>query len=234
MKILFNKWVLLSVCMLIIIGTLLIGKQTDISNPNNKNNFQVSTFIEPLYFKIFTDSAKQIFSKNLELSYNFKNRNPFSLFIYKDVYSIFEYVVSIPAARQLMDIVRMDTLVETRRKKYNVIDIPSMKLYYSSDTVTLINKVILNIYGDSLQCKVKNDSIICIKLHLDNLVIRYDKNKPADIIFTPQNKSHNKLPIELIFLKKGTYLHILLISGYIVSGRIRENLYKDILNLKWN
>ena len=190
----------------------------------------MSLDMPPDYKYLFNDSAKQ--KLVLEETYTIKGRNPISVFYYDNKYSLLVYKINAQLNLSLKDLIQQDVVGKNRSRpiSYNELSFPNYKFSYAWDSVPIISKIIITIYGDSLSYFTNNKNISFCYLHLSSVFIRYKEDASWDIMLQKQNIITNNIPMEIVFYKMDYGLYILVVNNLHDSGPLDKKLPRILLD----
>jgi hypothetical protein len=74
------------------------------------------------------------------------------------------------------------------------------------------NRIFISLYGTDFRVNAKADSIADYYLNFKNLSIKYDINGAQEIYAEPTESADDKLPLELMLIKRSKRLYLLFLS----------------------
>ena len=188
----------------------------------------------------YSNLFKAEYKKDLKVmvSFNNKMKNTVSIFTLGDNYKIIVYKIGKVSSNSLMTLIKEYNGHPKVRKNYindneHYYGIPGPKDYNISCAYDSLNTRLTTIYatfeGDSLSTTIKNDSVICYYLMLNDFSISYKENGKVDIL-SECKKGNDIHPFNVLFLKKENDIYLLLMSPEIKGTILKHDEIYSLLN----
>jgi hypothetical protein len=222
-------WLLLTIGAIIWLVLLAVNYWNDESY-----NAKVITDTPSEFQDLFKDTV--LHELVLQQTYSIKGRNPLSYFSYQNNYSIIVTRFKVTANISIRELIEQDTkgLNKGRPTSYNELSFPGFNFAYAWDSIPVLKKLIITLYGDSLAYFTDNRALSYCYLHLSTILFRYEENSSWDIMLRNKSRMSANSPIITIFLKKSNALYFLIIGNINNNSAIDKRLPGRILNILHN
>lgn len=161
-----------------------------------------------------------------------KYRNPITRFYYKEKYYLQIYRIADSLARPLTQSLHISIMSSTapQNEYYFLDDQTSFKYLYNTNTTSRWKNVFLNLYGDDVRTLEKKDNKQHLLLQCRNFSIKYLKGASDDIFGEANNGIiNNRVSFELLFLKKGSSLYLIMLSSKDGNENFTYSILDDIV-----
>lgn len=166
--------------------------------------------------------------------YNSKVRNPISVTIFDEKYSVLIYKLTSDKYSNLNDIIEFEekNIDRSVGYTYSIIENNSNKFEWRAGIIKPEPKIYVTYSGDSVNFILKNSNIFNFQFSSNNFSIRNDKKGPIDIYITRNNnfflnKQNNYLNVLFKIYKHEIYL--LIATSVDRSERMPPNLLYDFI-----
>ena len=224
--------ILLGTLIIITAAVLLINK-CNIENKAKLDYYaalgpKTSNQIPPDYSNLFNGRVSGLaFSKTLI----FKNRNPISIFNYDNKYTIEVDKIDLSNEFSLKTIIEKSRTSKRLENIYYAIDQQGdMEFNYNNSyRLRHLSKLYLLLSGNNTQQIVKNDSVAYYNSNIKNLSIQGEGNGKPELLVISKDKNNKGTPVEILFLKKGNALYILLMAPKKINSILNSNTLFDLV-----
>ncbi len=212
MKISFEKIKLLALW--VTISVLLVITFFQFWRPTyfyNSPQFSLKTPDE--YTNIFNDSSKS--KLILKQSYLLNGRNPYSIFIYDNKYSILEYKLNVLPKKTLKSLI-FDDVSGIQKPLFGYASVEAgdgrLDLHLMPKTIPDNKDLLVTLYGNSVVNDLNSPNVYSCNFNMNCIIFSYKNSHQIDFMLENKYPSSKFVKIGMIYINKGTDLFIIFIN----------------------
>lgn len=169
---------------------------------------------------------------------NSKVRHSIPILLFDKKYDLFTYKIDMTGDYTMQSIfsVNNESVGVTPQYVYSEIGIGGVYILKCiAGAPKIADKIYLTYTGKSFQTVASNDSILSYHLQCKNFSVRYGKDDPIDMVligFEGPLTITNTIPMDILFLKRGKSMYMLVLTPKEENGSIAPDLLYNIVTGK--